>query len=196
MKFDTNTTGPFGGHDGLPRHGGIDSGMTAPISALGIADGEAEQALSVGAYVEMLGVVERLHRELIDLVKCALEAAGRSDPSPVQALMLFHLSEREMTASELGSRGLYQGSNVSYNLRKLVDGGYVEHRRCEIDGRAVRLRPTETGREVQAILTALFKNQAQALEHAANVRGLDGGLLLPTLRLMREARRDAAPLPM
>ncbi|MEM7499959.1 MAG: MarR family transcriptional regulator [Pseudomonadota bacterium] len=146
----------------------------------------------LGDYVETLMLIERLHRELIDTVKCALEAAGRTDPTAVQALMLYHLAEREMTASELGSRGLYQGSNVSYNLKKLVDGGFVEYRRCTTDGRAVRLSLSRSGLEVQEILEDLFRGHATAFGSLAGETGMAPDHLPAALRLIRQSRMASA----
>ena len=69
-----------------------------------------------------------------------------------------------MTAGELKSRGYYQGSNVSYNLKKLVELGYMHHQRSEIDRRSVRVRLTEKGRRVRGMLSALFARHAEGLE--------------------------------
>jgi DNA-binding MarR family transcriptional regulator len=81
----------------------------------------------------------------------------------VQALLLFNIGENEVTAGELKSRGYYQGSNVSYNLKKLVEMGYMHHQRSEIDRRSVRVRLTEKGRRIREIVTKLFANHAEGL---------------------------------
>ncbi|MEM7528187.1 MAG: MarR family transcriptional regulator [Pseudomonadota bacterium] len=164
-----------------------ETGAERSAEVLGFAM-PAEETFRLPEYVEVLMLVERLHRELIDLVKGALEAAGRTDPTPVQALMLFHLAGREMTASELGSRGLYQGSNVSYNLKKLVDGGFVEYRRCTVDGRAVRLRLSEDGEEVHALLEDLFRQHAWAFARLARESAFEPRMISSALRLMRQSR--------
>jgi DNA-binding MarR family transcriptional regulator len=99
-----------------------------------------------GRYVDTLALVERLHRLLLDVIKDEFERLGLLDVNPVQALLLFNVGDNEVTAGELKTRGYYQGSNVSYNLKKLVEAGYMHHQRCEIDRRAVRIRLTEKGR--------------------------------------------------
>ena len=88
-------------------------------------------------YMDTLAMVERLHRLLLDVIKDEFERLGLLDINSVQALLLFNISDNEVTAGELKSRGYYQGSNVSYNLKKLVESGYMHHKRCEIDRRAV-----------------------------------------------------------
>ena len=90
----------------------------------------------------------------------------------VQALLLFNIGEHEVTAGELKSRGYYHGSNVSYNLKKLVEAGYMHHQRSEADRRSVRVRLTEKGRHVRVVVGGLIARHAEGLE-ARGVIGLD-----------------------
>ena len=126
-----------------------------------VLDG-SNRALMLG-YLETLALVERLHRLLLDVIKDEFERLGMIEINPVQALLLFNVGENEVTAGELKSRGYYQGSNVSYNLKKLVDLGYMHHQRSEIDRRSVRVRLTDKGRRVRALLSALFARHAEGL---------------------------------
>ncbi|MEL6234335.1 MAG: winged helix DNA-binding protein [Pseudomonadota bacterium] len=115
-------------------------------------------------YLEGLSMIERLHRLLLDVVKDEFERLGLLDINAVQALLLFNVGDNEVTAGELKSRGYYQGSNVSYNLKKLVEAGYMHHQRCEIDRRAVRVKLTPRGREIRRIVNELFSRHAEALQ--------------------------------
>ena len=126
-------------------------------------------------YLESLSLVERLHRLLLDVIKDEFERLGILEINSVQALLLFNVGNNEVTAGELKSRGYYQGSNVSYNLKKLVDAGYMHHQRCEIDRRSVRVRLTEKGRNVQEIVSELFSRHADGLESRAvlDMNGMD-----------------------
>src|SRR5690606_38047333 len=107
------------------------------------------------------------------VIKDEFERLQILEINPVQALLLFNIGENEVTAGELKSRGYYQGSNVSYNLKKLVDLGYMHHQRSEIDRRSVRVRLTEKGRRVRGHLAGLFARHAEAIERRALV-GLNG----------------------
>jgi DNA-binding MarR family transcriptional regulator len=123
--------------------------------------GEQSQGTEfLGPYLETLSMVERLHRLLLDVIKDEFERLGLLDINSVQALLLFNIGENEVTAGELKSRGYYQGSNVSYNLKKLVEAGYMHHHRCEIDRRAVRVKLTAKGREIRRIVAELFERHA------------------------------------
>ena len=122
-----------------------------------------EKAL-MAAYLDNLALVERLHRLLLDVIKDEFERLGVLEINSVQALLLFNIGENEVTAGELKSRGYYQGSNVSYNLKKLVDLGYMHHQRSEIDRRSVRVKLTEKGRHVRGLLCELFSRHSDGIE--------------------------------
>ena len=104
------------------------------------ADPEALQ----GAYLQLLHLVERLHRQLLDVIKDELERIGQTDINSVQALLLYNIGDAELTPGELRSRGHYLGSNVSYNLKQLIDKGYIQDQRSETDKRSKRVSLTST----------------------------------------------------
>ena len=121
-------------------------------------------------YLEVLNLIERLHRRLLDVIKDDFERHGEPEVNPVQALLLYNIADSELTAGELKTRGHYHGSNVSYNLKKLVESGYVHHERSATDRRSVRVRLTPKGQSVRNRVDALYNRQMQAIEH---VVGLD-----------------------
>lgn len=127
----------------------------------------------VSGYLETLALVERVHRLLLEVVRDAFERAGRDDLTAVQALLLFNIGSKTMTAGELRGRGYYQGSNVSYNLKKLVEAGYVDHSRSEADRRAVRIRLTEKGMDVHFLVADLFRRHAEEIGETGRL-GPDG----------------------
>ncbi|KPQ07222.1 MAG: transcriptional regulator [Rhodobacteraceae bacterium HLUCCA12] len=124
------------------------------------------------SYLESLALVERMHRLLLDVIKDEFERLGVLDVNAVQALILFNIGDQEVTAGELRTRGYYQGSNVSYNLKKLVETGYMHHQRCAIDRRSVRVRLTSEGRRIRDVVAALFERQAGGVLHRQLI-GLD-----------------------
>jgi DNA-binding MarR family transcriptional regulator len=107
------------------------------------------------------------------VVKDEFERLNILEINSVQALLLFNIGENEVTAGELKSRGYYQGSNVSYNLKKLVELGYMHHQRSDIDRRSVRVRLTEKGRRVRGVISDLFARHAEGLERRG-VLGAEG----------------------
>lgn len=120
-------------------------------------------------YLEALTLIERLHRRLLDVIKDDFERSGEPEVNPVQALLLFNIGDAELTAGELKTRGHYQGSNVSYNLKKLVEAGYVNHERSSADKRSVRVRLTPRGQAIRARVDALYNRQLQAVEQVVGL---------------------------
>jgi len=115
-------------------------------------------------YLEAVTRVERLHRRLLDLIKDEFDRMGWDDINPVQALMMFNIGDSELTAGELRSRGYYLGSNVSYNLKKLVDTGYIFQERSKADRRSVRIRLTPKGEEVAEVIDELYDRHLKSID--------------------------------
>jgi DNA-binding MarR family transcriptional regulator len=120
-------------------------------------------------YLEALTLVERLHRRLLDVIKDEFDRRGRADINAVQALLLFNIGDRELTAGELRTRGYYLGSNVSYNLKKLVEMGFLDHQRSRVDRRSVRIKLTERGREVRDIVSMLYEKHVRTVEQVGGI---------------------------
>jgi DNA-binding MarR family transcriptional regulator len=139
--------------------------------ALNIAASEQaddEEALK-GRYLVSLKLIERLHRLLLDVIKDEFDRMGRTDVNGVQALLLYNIGDAEVTAGELTSRGYYLGSNVSYNLKKLVESGYIHHERSTTDRRSVRVRLTEKGQAVSEVVNHLYERQMKSLQKVGGV---------------------------
>jgi DNA-binding MarR family transcriptional regulator len=120
-------------------------------------------------YLETLTMVERVHRRLLDVVKDEFDRRGRSDVNSVQALLLYNIGDKELTAGELRTRGYYLGSNVSYNVKKLVELGFLHHARSRIDRRSVRISLTEKGKEVHRIVAAVYEKHARTVEQIGGI---------------------------
>jgi DNA-binding MarR family transcriptional regulator len=120
-------------------------------------------------YLQALRLIERLHRLLLDVIKDEFDRQGGAELNSVQALLLYNIGDSELTAGELKTRGYYLGSNVSYNLKKLVDMGYLHYKRSEIDRRSVRVSLTEKGKEACAVVSRLYHRQLGSIETVGEV---------------------------
>ena len=120
-------------------------------------------------YLEALTLIERLHRRLLDVIKDEFDRKGRADINAVQALLLFNIGDKELTAGELRTRGYYLGSNVSYNLKKLVEMGFLDHQRSRVDRRSVRIKLTEKGSEVCETVRALYEKHVRTVEQVGGI---------------------------
>jgi len=133
-------------------------------------------------YLECLNLVERLHRQLLDVIKDELDRRGERVVNSVQALLLFNIGDQELTAGELRTRGHYLGSNVSYNLKKLVESGYIHHERSDVDRRSVHVRLTDKGMEIREAVASLFDRHLDSIEAVGNVTADNFEVLNVSLR--------------
>ena len=116
-------------------------------------------------------MVERLHRRLLDVIKDEFDRRGRSDVNSIQALLLYNIGDSELTAGELRTKGYYLGSNVSYNVKKLVELGFLHHARSRLDRRAVRISLTDKGKEIHHIVAGVYDKHARTIEQIGGVAG-------------------------
>src|SRR6267154_5393601 len=120
-------------------------------------------------YLESLTLVERLHRRLLDVIKDEFDRKGGADINSVQALLLYNMGDGELTAGELKTRGYYLGSNVSYNLKKLVEMGYLHYKRSDKDRRSVRVSLTPKGIEARDTIQKLYQRQLTSVEAVGQI---------------------------
>ena len=115
---------------------------------------------------------------------------GGADLNSVQALLLFNIGEAELTAGELRTRGYYLGSNVSYNLKKLVDAGFISHQRSRVDRRSVRVSLTESGLEVAKVVNDLYNRHIQSIEKVGGITSDDFRMLNKALQRLERFWTD------
>jgi DNA-binding MarR family transcriptional regulator len=108
-------------------------------------------------------VIERLHRLSLDVLKIELDRLGIEDINNVQSLILYSIGGDQLTVGELTLRGYYLGSNVSYNLKKMVESGYLVQERSLHDRRSIRVRTSAKGAELKAKLDAFFERDGDRL---------------------------------
>ena len=147
-----------------------------------IAEMQETAELSIGeSFLKSLSLLEQAHRRLHDVVKDDLERGGERSLTGVQALLLYEIGEDDAPASVLRARGAFAGTSLSYNVKKLQEGGYLVQTRSEDDKRTVTLRLTERGKKVRNRVAKLFEKQASALEPTASVRPDDLSQLNKTI---------------
>lgn len=115
------------------------------------------------AFLECIRLIERLHRRFLDVVKSELERLGIEDINNVQAVLLSNIENENVTIGELTLRGYYMGSNVSYNVKKLVENNYLVQERSAHDRRTTRVRLSEKGQSVVSAVNDLFEHNITAL---------------------------------
>jgi DNA-binding MarR family transcriptional regulator len=141
--------------------------LTSRGEAPANAPGNASKEYAVmHAYYDSINLIERLHRHFLDVLKVELDRLGLQDVNNVQALILFNIGDDEMTVGELTARGYYLGSNVSYNLKKMVENNYLVQERSIHDRRSVRIKLSPKGADLRKKVAALFERQIGMLDKA------------------------------
>jgi len=120
----------------------------------------------VRAYYETIHVIERLHRQSLDVLKLELDRLGIQDINNVQSLILYSIGSDQLTVGELTLRGYYLGSNVSYNLKKMVESGYLVQERSLHDRRSVRIKVSSKGAALKLKLDDFFDRDGKHLVSA------------------------------
>ena len=115
-------------------------------------------------YLETILLIERLHRRFLDVVKSELDRLKIEDINNVQTLILYNISDDQLTVGELTNRGYYLGTNVSYNVKNLVESGYLIQEKAPHDKRSTRVRLSEKGKELVRQMEALIERNVSELD--------------------------------
>jgi len=114
-------------------------------------------------YIDIISLVERLHRQCLEVIKAELDRLGIRDLNNVQALILFNIGQEDLTVGELTQRGCYLGSNVSYNVKKMVENAYLIQERSAHDRRVFHVHASAKGLEIYQRLDQLFAGHSEKL---------------------------------
>ncbi|EWY39179.1 MarR family transcriptional regulator [Skermanella stibiiresistens SB22] len=136
-------------------------------------------------YYDSILLIERLHRHFLEVLKTELDRLGIQDINNVQSLILYNIGDDELTVGELTARGYYLGSNVSYNVKKMVENGYLGQERSPHDRRSVRVRLSDKGLDLRDKISNMFERQIKALDKA----GLADEELIKANETMRKLER-------
>ncbi len=136
-------------------------------------------------YYEVIQLVERLHRYFLDVVKTELDRHNMQDINNVQAMILYNIGHDDLTVGELTLRGYYLGSNVSYNVKKMVENGYIMQERSVHDKRSIRVKLSDKGKKLHKIISDMLGKQMTKLE----VTDLSDPRLTQTLQTLKLLER-------
>ena len=136
---------------------------STPSEVKAVPAGGGRQGSVKDVYLEAIHLAERLHRQFLEVVQAELNREGIADINNVQALILFNIRDDELTVGELTNRGYYLGSNVSYNLRKMAEHGYLTQERSPHDRRSVRVKLSDKGLTLCRKVDAMFERQLDAV---------------------------------
>lgn len=116
-------------------------------------------------YFETIMLVERLHRLFLEVVKSELDKMALHDINNVQCFILYNIGENHLTVGEVSNRGYYLGSNVTYNLKKMVENGYIVQEQSPHDRRSSHVKLSEKGLKLFTQLDQIFRTHAKNMRH-------------------------------
>lgn len=116
-------------------------------------------------YLNSILLIERLHRRFLDVIKAELDRLKIEDLNNIQTLILYNISDEELTVGELTNRGYYLGSNVSYNIKKMVENEYLIQERAAHDKRSVKIKLSPKGLDIYAKIQALYERHIKDLSN-------------------------------
>src|SRR5437588_63741 len=140
----------------------------------------------IATYLDVILLIERLHRQFLEVISLELDGFGIYDINNVQALMLFNIGDAEMTIGELTTRGAYLGSNVSYNVKKMVENGYLMQERSVHDRRSIHVRLMTKGHRLVDRLSAMHQRHVAFLAQAGMILDADLQASRVTLRRLEQ----------
>ena len=132
-------------------------------------------------YLDAIVLIERLHRLFLDVVKVEIERLGIRDISNIQCFLLYNVGDEQLSVGELTQRGYYLGSNVTYNLKKMIENKYVAQVKSNRDRRSSYVYLTEKGKKMRKIIRKILSDHASVLER----RGEDKGAFVEANNLLK-----------
>ena len=138
--------------------------------------------MATSPYLDSIQLIQRLHRQFLDVLKQELDRKGVQDINAVQSMILFNIGDEDLTVGELTIRGYYEGTNVSYNVKKMVENDYLIQERSVHDKRSLRVRLSEKGQKLRAQITDMFSRHEKLIANtdltADRLSGLNATMTL------------------
>lgn len=122
-------------------------------------------------YFGLMAQIQRIHRHYMDLIKQGLTEARAQSLTSAQGLLICKLGDGPLTVGRLSSRCYHLGSSLTYNLKKLVNAGYIEQIPFPHDRRSSLVSLTSKGRVLRAHLIAVQCRHAARLPVSAEEFG-------------------------
>ncbi|USO01364.1 MAG: winged helix DNA-binding protein [Alphaproteobacteria bacterium] len=114
-------------------------------------------------YINIIANIEKLHRLSLEVIKAYLDRQNIHDINNVQCFILYNIGEARLTVGEISNRGYYMGSNVTYNLKKMIESGYIDQEQSDHDRRSSHVKLSPKG-------MAFYKNFEKLFElHIKNL---------------------------
>lgn len=120
------------------------------------------------SYFNIIVEIERIGRLFLELLKIEIDRLGVRDINNIQMMLLFNIGDQHITTGELTLRGYYIGTNVTYNLRQLIQNGYLCQERSITDRRSSYVFATPKGKKLNAVVKEIFTRHQEKIVGFSN----------------------------
>ena len=112
-------------------------------------------------YIEAIHLCEKITQDFEELSQNILYSSGIEDLNATQAILLYKISlyKGNISPKEIGSKRYYNGTNVTYNLNKLKNKGYLEEKKSDIDKRKKNINITKKSDKIISLFDSHFNKQ-------------------------------------
>lgn len=114
--------------------------------------------------LELIDLTGRLRHLFLDIVDEELNYLKIRDVTPIQLMMMYNLKADQLAVGSLVERGLYNGTNPSYNIKKLVASGYVIQEKSSHDHRNTMIKLSQKGKDVCSKIDRAFSDHMSIVE--------------------------------
>jgi len=116
-------------------------------------------------YFDSIMLIERLHRQFLEVIRVELDRIQIRDISNVQCFILYNIGKSRLSVGEVTNRGYYLGSNVTYNLKKMVENGYINQEQSLHDKRSSHISLSQKGLSLYEHFERILNDHAKNMKH-------------------------------
>ncbi|MGN6670967.1 MAG: MarR family winged helix-turn-helix transcriptional regulator [Candidatus Nucleicultricaceae bacterium] len=116
-------------------------------------------------YFDSIMLIERLHRQFLEVIRVELDRIQLRDISNVQCFILYNIGKNRLSVGEVTNRGYYLGSNVTYNLKKMVENGYIDQEQSQHDKRSSHISLSKKGLDLYEHFEKILNDHAKNMKH-------------------------------
>ena len=115
--------------------------------------------MSKNMYVNNILIVSTIQRVFMKNIQFFLSQGGVSGVNPTQALIIYHIGKNRVKVNEIIKNHFYEGSNPSYNLKKMLEADYLKKTPSLNDRRVLWVSLSEKGGMLHQEMEDFFQKQ-------------------------------------
>jgi DNA-binding MarR family transcriptional regulator len=107
-------------------------------------------------YLRIFSLSENLNHTFLQSLKRNLVKNKINDINSIQCLILYNIGTKKINVSDIKNQNYYIGSNVTYNLQKMIENNYLIKEKSLLDGRNQEIKLSKKGLSLYMQLNQIF----------------------------------------